>query len=340
MLIGLSMDHRQFSVQEREPFMLAESERQRLARLVRRSCAGQVVFLQTCNRIELYAWVDSSPAGSARARLWRTAARIDPGRAGRFFAAATFRADEGAARHLLRVAAGLESQIDGDVQVLGQVRSAYALATRSGSAGPELHRLFQTALRAGKRVHAETDLGRRQASVGAQAARCLRGLEGQPVVLLGAGKTAEYAARALLRQRMTVTIVNRTEARSTSLAEGLGVASGHFDDRYDLIAAARAVIVVTAASGPTVTRAELEVARSRDGLRCSPLTIIDLSMPRNVQPAVTDLAGVQLLGLEAVDSGNEGGTRLYRVAAEAIVEEELAGFLDWCSRRHDRRSVA
>jgi glutamyl-tRNA reductase len=319
--------------------MLSELEQLRLARLVRRACGGQMAFLLTCNRVEVYAWADIAARASVRARLGHLAARLDPHRGERYLARAQLQTDEAAALHLLRVAAGLESQIEGDAQVLGQMRSAYALASGSGSLGPELHRLFQTALRAGKRVRAETGFGRRASSVGAAAALQLGDMNRRRVIILGAGKTAECAAGELIKGGAKVTIVNRTGERAAALAQRLGAGTGRFEERHDLIALASAVIVATGAPEPTLRSRDLEAARARAGRHDAALWIIDLAMPRNVESSVSASPGVRLTGLEAVGSGDAGPASHHRQAAERIVEEEVRSFMDWLERRAIRHKI-
>jgi glutamyl-tRNA reductase len=241
--------------------------------------------------------------------------------------------------HLMRVAAGLESQIEGDAHVLGQMRSAYALASGSGSLGADLHRLFQTALRAGKRVRAETQFGQRAPSVGAAAALQLGDVNHRRVIILGAGKTAECAAVELIKAGATVTIVNRTGERAAALARRLGVSTGRFEQRNDLIAHASAAIVATGAPDPILRFRDLEAARLRAGRHGAPLWIIDLAMPRNVESSVSGSPGVRLVGLEAVSSGDIGPAPHQRLAAERIVEEEVRSFMDWLERRAIRQKI-
>jgi glutamyl-tRNA reductase len=352
MLILLSLDHRRSSVAEREPFAVAPEERVRLGRLIRRACGGQVAFLITCNRVEVIAWVDSSVAGTALSRIEAIAQRIAPELAGRFLARTAVHTGEVAAHHLLRVAAGLESQVQGEVQVLGQVRAAYGLAAASGSVGAELHRLFQTALRSGKRVHAETELGRHGRSAGSRAAAAVvqrlagSATEGpsadRRVVVLGAGDTGARAARMLISRGVRVTIVNRTAERAAELAHRLGAGTAPFETRHEVIAGAAAAIVATGAPEPTVTAAELNAARRAAGDLCGPLYILDLAVPRNVELGVGQLAHIRLGSLEELNRepapSRSGAATLE--AAERIVRQELCSFISWLGARQAPSVVA
>jgi len=348
MLTILSLDHSRSTVAEREPFALTKEERARLSRIVRRACGCQVAFLLTCNRVELIVWSDHAKARSACEGVIALGGRLAPGIGERFVAAATHYHGDDAARHLLRVAAGLESQVEGDVQVLGQVRAAYADAAESGSVGPELHRLFQTALRAGKRVHHETQFGRRKASVGTAAAKLVAhrlglaespaGEVGHEVVLLGAGKAAEGAARALTALGVRLTIANRDRARADMLAREVGGRVVPFDDCHAAVAAADAAILATGAAEPIVLAPLLQAARAAAGRSTRPLLLVDLAFPRNVEPAAGDLEGVTLLGLQDLAETGEAGSEsnIARRWAELIIEQEAQTFRAWLHSRRAR----
>jgi glutamyl-tRNA reductase len=346
MLTVLSLDHRRSTVHEREPFALTTAEQARLSRMVGRVCGGQVAFLITCNRAELITWIDRGAAPGVADGVLAIGRRLAPGLAERFLAQASRYDGEAAARHLLWVAAGLESQIEGDVQVLGQVRRAYAGAAESGSVGAELHRLFQTALRAGKRVHHETVFGKRRASLGTAAAaevarrlglasRRLPEMTGREVVLLGAGKAAEGAALALATLGARVVIVNRDPERAWALARVAGAGVASFDERHGAVAHADAAIVATGAAEPLLHAATLQACRAGAKHADRPLLLIDLAVPRNVEPAVGGLPGVSLVGLEDLCSehGVDLTTRASRRAAEQIIEAELQLLRGWLQTR-------
>jgi glutamyl-tRNA reductase len=344
MLMLLSLDHRRSSVAEREPFAIPAAERSRLGRLIRRACGGQVAFLVTCNRVEVVAWVSAPSPSVALTRLEAIARLVSPSLATRFLRRANVYSGEAAALHLLRVAAGLESQVPGDVQVLGQVRMAYTLAAECGSVGAELHRLFQTTLRAGKRVHAETDFGVRQSSVGEAAAssiaRMLPAIVPR-VAVIGAGPTAASAVRALVARGMHVTILNRTAETAITLAQKFGADLAQYHRRHAVIAAGDAAVVATGALEHTVTAEALRAARLHAG-QIAPLLIVDLAVPHNVEPSVARLSGIELLGLEdvtgqAMVSGISEGSL---AAAKGILAEELQSFLRWLKSRKARGVAA
>ncbi|MDZ4864693.1 MAG: hypothetical protein SGJ01_14780 [Gemmatimonadota bacterium] len=347
MLIGLSLDHRRADLAVREQFVLPREEQARLGRAARHACGAQVVFLNTCSRVELICWVPSHSLAEAVAGLHAVARRLSPRLAPAYFARAGLRAGAASARHLFRVAAGLESQVPGDIQVLGQVRDAYNRAVGAGSVGAELHRLFQSALRAGRRTHAETALGPARASVGGSAAHLagsvLGGLAGKAVVVLGCGSVGRSAARALADCGARVTLLNRTESVAITLARKLGAEWRPYSQRHREIATACLTIIATGAGAPTVTAGALAEARAALGAELPPVLLLDLASPRNVEPAVGSFPWLALLDLNHIaGAGAMAADHQSAVlAAEEILEEELARLVEWAERRkHHVRIVA
>ncbi len=351
MLIVLSLDHRRTTVAERERFMLPADAQNRLARLIRLGCGGQVAFLNTCNRVEVIAEIDADHPAEAAIRLGTIARQIAPELAAAFLARASCLTGEVAARHLFRVTAGLESQIPGDVQIIGQVRASYAGAAESGTVGAELHRAFQHALRSAKRVHAETEIGRRSASVGAVAAGQVvarlteegRGsgtdrTNAHRVLVIGAGKTAERAARTLAELGCSLFVSNRNRERAAALAAVTGAVVVPFEERYAAAARADATLVTTGAAEPTLVAGPLAEARLGASREQAPLLVLDLGVPRNVDPAVAHLGTVTLLGLQEVtdQDGQPVPASQWR-AAERIVEDDLRVFWAWIAARAARR---
>ncbi len=334
MLTIFSLDHRQSTVAEREPFALGPEARQRLGTITRRAGLGQAACLVTCNRVALVTWLGDG--GEDLQRLAATAERVLPATGGAFLRRAQRLEGGEAITHLHRVAAGLESQVCGDCQVLGQVRAAYQEALAARTIGPELHRLFQSALGAGKQVRHETALGRRAASVGALAATWLLRQEPRRVLLIGAGRTIEAAGRVLVGGGRAVTVVNRRGDKGEELAARLGAGAADWESRHTLLAAADAAIVATSAAEPVILSGPLRQARgdADDGLR-----IVDLGVPRNVAGAVADIRGVELTGLELF--GDPGGSPADRGAAHAIMAAAAHRCAAWLAARGTRgREVA
>jgi glutamyl-tRNA reductase len=344
MLISLALDHRRVDLRTLEQVQLS-ADRVRTIYRAQRRLGGQVFLLGTCNRLELTAWV---PDGDLRQAVRLTGYLVrrlapSPLMADQFLARARLRVEEEAVGHLLRVAAGLESRITGDAQILGQVRAAYRVADQHGRLGGELHRLLQTALRVGRRVRTESGLVHQEASAGSLAAaliaRRLGPLEGRALVVLGAGKTAALTARRLaLRGANRITLVNRTFERAVSLARELDAAAAPWSQREWHLASAEAAVVATSAAEWIVCRDALRAARAEAAAGDRPLLVVDLGLPRNVEPAVAELRGITLTDLDDIGAGRgmAGATEADRRTAERIVAEEQARLAAWRRRQEVR----
>jgi glutamyl-tRNA reductase len=325
-LVGIS--HHRAPVELRERVALGGREASELSRALA-GAAGEAVCLSTCNRTELYL-VD---ADGAQAEV-RASASLDAisGLADERLSSALYRLrDEAAALHLFRVAAGLDSMVPGEGEILGQVRAAYEL----GAPGPVLDRLFRQALHAGKRVRAQTAIAESPASVsaaGAALAQQVFGeLEGRAVVLIGAGKASELAARNLLSRGARISFVaNRTRERAVELAGRLGAEPLALEELPSALARADVVVSSTSAPGLVLRRADLEpVLPARRG---RPLFLVDLAVPRDLDPAIHELDDCYLYDiddLEAVVAASLAGRRREAERAEAIVAEQADRFREW-----------
>jgi glutamyl-tRNA reductase len=336
-LVGI--DFRTAPVAVRERWSLDDAGHRRLIDAAL-DVAEELVVLRTCNRTEIVAWLrpgvaDPGVLGTA----WATAVGAPETDAGP--PVQVLRGYCGA-RHLLRVAAGLESQILGDIHILGQVRRGYRAAQDQGTVGPHLHRLFDAALRAGKRVRRETELMAGHRSVGSEAARHL--LERLPpeaprrVLVLGAGKVGSHAARALAATPgIEVVLLNRTASRAATLAAEWGGVSGGLDLLPSLLSEAGGVLVATGAPGPWVDH---RVLAHRAPGRVLP--VVDLSMPRNVAPEVARLPEVDLSDLDDVHPETAAVEEARQDAiprAECIVEEESGDFEAWIAAAEARAAL-
>ncbi len=291
--------------------------------------AGEAVCLSTCNRTELYAaHEDEHDAGSlARAVLLEREPEL---------ASALYRLhDEAAALHLFRVAAGLDSLVPGEGEILGQVRAAF----EAGTTGAVLDRLFRQALHAGRKARAETAIGESPASVSSAAAALAQqvfgDLTGRRVLLVGAGKVSEQAARNLITRGAEIAVVaNRTLDRAAELAGRFGSAALPLERIEDELARADVVLSSTSAQEFVLTREQVErTARERRG---RPLFLIDLAGPRDVDPAINELDGCYVYDiddLEAVVAETLGARRREAAAAEAIVAAEAEDFRTWHASR-------
>jgi glutamyl-tRNA reductase len=288
--------------------------------------ALEAVVLSTCNRTEfvLAAPPDADPTASwlARLRRARPAARVlrDDCRLYRLEGAA-------AARHLFRVACGLDSAIVGDVQILGQVKDAVAMAAEAGSLGPWLGRVMEGAVRCAKRARRDTAIGHGAVGLGAVLAAMLADVPPEATLVVGAGEVAQDVVRHLRKRRPGgCVVVNRTFARAHELAASCGGTARPWDELESALTTAEAVIVATAAPTFVVARTMLERVVARRGRR--PLFMIDASVPSNVEWS----AGVELLDVDAV-SARRDEALAERVAAipavEALVEREVAAWRGW-----------
>ena len=349
MPVSIVLDFRAADLRTRERFHLGDEHAGRLYAAPRGGEVRELVLLSTCNRVELYGAADpAGPRAAARAagdlaRRWTG----DDEAARQLLRVGTVRAGADAAGHLLRVSAGLESQVLGDAQVLGQVRRAYRAASDAGAAGPVLHRLFETALRTGKRVASETGLTGTRSTVGGEAAstaaRRLGSLAGRRCVVVGCGKTGEQAARRLAKLGAgEVVLVNRSPERAERLAAEVRGRAAPWETMHQECAAADVVIVATAAEVPVIRAASLSHCRRSARAEAAPLLALDLAMPRNVEPEVAGLEGVALLDLDALRmplAAAEDARRTAVPAAERIVAEELGRFAAWRREAAARAAV-
>jgi glutamyl-tRNA reductase len=321
-LVGIS--HHQAPVELRERAALDPKRAAELAKTLAGE-RGEAVCLSTCNRTELYL-ADESPDGAeekAEAALLALEADLGP---------ALYRLrDEEAALHLFRVAAGLDSLVPGEGEILGQVRAAHA----AGATGSILDRLFRQALHAGKKARAETAIGESPASV-SSAAAALAGqvfgdLRGRAVVVIGAGKVGELAVRSLVARGAAIAFVaNRTADRAHELAARFGGTPLSLERVGDALARADVVLSSTSAPGWTLTREVVE--RALPERRGRPLFLIDLAVPRDLDPRIHELDGCYLYDiddLEAVVAETLAGRSREAKRAETIVAAEADRFRAW-----------
>jgi glutamyl-tRNA reductase len=329
LVVGLSHHSAPVRVLERASIP-PDGQAKVLDELHRSHAISEVIVLSTCNRIEIYA--DVARFHPAVVDISTTLARIAGMGVTELGDHLYVHFDEAAAAHLLQVAAGLDSMVVGESQILGQLRNAYALGTEAGTVGKVLHEASQTALRVGKRVHAETGIDRAGASVVSvalqQAADAVGGAEqlvGKRVVILGAGSMGALAGATLQRlaggAALDAVVINRSPDRARRLATGLGGRAGSMESLADEIADADVLISCTGATGLVV---EAPDVRRRAG---RPLVVLDLALPRDVDPAVSLMADVHYVDLEVLRSSGAMVSDAEVAAAAAIVAAELRNYL-------------
>jgi glutamyl-tRNA reductase len=332
-LVGLS--HRGTSVAVRERAFVPLPQAGELAASL--ATEGEAVCLSTCNRTELYL-VGEDAEERALAVLESISGLADEQ-----LRAVVYRlADEAVALHLLRVAAGLDSLVPGEGEILGQVRAAF----EAGTTGPVLDRLFRQALHAGKKVRAETAIAESPASVSSAAAALAQQvfgrLDGCRVLLVGAGHVAELAARSLAARGASIAFVaNRSPQRAAELASGFAGEGIGLERAAAALGEIDVVVSSTGSPGWVLLRDEVEAAlRGRKG---RPLFLIDLAVPRDLDPAIHELDACYLYDiddLESVVASSLAGRRREAARAEAIVAEEAEGFREWQASREVVPAIA
>lgn len=333
--VAVGLDHRVASLDERERLHWSDADTQASV-LEELAGAGvsEVVLLCTCNRTDVYAVAaDPGPAVAALSAVLarRGAADVAAVRARLYVHVGV----DAVATHLFRVASGLEAMVVGETQVLAQVKDAYLRAAAAGTVGKLLHGLFHHALACAKRVHAETALAASPVSVGSAAVdfarRALGTLDGRLAVVLGAGETAETVARRLREAGVARLVVcNRTPGRGAALAARLGGEAQPVEALPQLLAAADVAVCSTASRLPVVTPTLMAaVLPARAG---RPLLLLDIAVPRDVDPAVARLPTVRLHNVDdLVAIAAEGRAERAREAesAAAIVAAEVLALSDW-----------
>jgi glutamyl-tRNA reductase len=265
----------------------------------RAGAVSEMVILSTCNRVEIYA-VAARPAFPALEDFLSEVQGVAKSQ----FENHLYRlVDQEAVRHLLRVAAGLDSLILGEPQILGQVMHAFELARGQDAAGPVLSRLFQTALRAGKRARTETAIGHNPASISSVAIRLAErtvpNLAAARILIIGAGEMAELAVEALRKRGATdLQVLNRTLQRAQALAERWGAQAGTFERLPEALE--RADILITSTGAPHTILAVETVKTSMEKRPGRPLVIVDIAVPRDVAPEAGNLDEVELYDIDAL----------------------------------------
>lgn len=292
--------------------------------------------LSTCNRIEVYAAVTKFHGGAQDVRnFFSEFCHVAP----EDFSDLLYTYhDDLAVRHLFRVAAGVDSMVIGESEILGQVRRAFQAAVEEGMVQRVLGAAFRKALRVGKRARTETAIGRNPVSISSAAVELARRafdggtLSGKKVAIVGAGKMGRLAAQALHSAGATdVTVVNRSEERAEALALRFDATPRPLDELPAVLAASDIVITSTTAPATIVDRVAVEDAvgrRSRDDA----LFIVDIAVPRDVDPSVAQVPGVVLRDIDDLRGVVEAGigSRVSEVSkVETIINDEVGDFLEW-----------
>ncbi len=334
-LLVLGLDHRTAPVDLRERVSVEREQLpdalQQLAEYV-----PQSAILSTCNRTELYVYDANDIGLVGRVGDFMIGYSGVPGPELERHVYQLWETD--CVAHLFRVASGLESMIVGERQILGQVRAAFSAASQGGYMKSPLTRVFHSALRTGRRVHRETSIGRHSRSVSRAAVQMARGmfdrLDDRKALVIGAGDAGRMVARALADAGVNrITVTNRTYWRAEELARELGGVATPFEELAGALAESDLVISSTGSPGYVVDVAMVsEALRNREG--DAPVLIVDIAVPRDVDPGVGDLEQVQLVDIDALGSMAEidiDGLQGEVLRAADVVESEMGRFVEWWS---------
>ncbi|MBI4311883.1 MAG: glutamyl-tRNA reductase [Chloroflexi bacterium] len=334
-IVAIGLSHKTAPVELREQLAIPAAKADHAMDALK-SALGKSVLLSTCNRTEVYTTSETPEEGIALLeRAMTSFCSLNPKEVGRLL----YRyADGDAVRHLFRVSSGLESMILGEAQILGQVRDAYSAASERRMTDVTLSRLFHAALRVGKQARHETAIGRSALSISRAAVqmarRSLGSLDNARVLVVGLGEAGKLVARALADVGASrITVANRTYERAAELAQELGgVAIPLADLEHGL---EQTDIVITATSTPDYLLTPALVARAR-ATTYTPLVLIDIAVPRDIDPAVKELPGVSLYDiddLETVAEANRRSRQAEAVKVEGLVEAQAQQFTEWMRSR-------
>lgn len=336
-ILSVSLNHVVTPLEVRERVAFQQDDGEAFLRLIKeRGRVDEALLVSTCNRTEIYAAYEFDAEierGPLILDLLAETRDFEPTESPRNYAMAR---NEGAVRHLFRVASGLESQLLGESQILGQVKHALEWARAAETSGRLLHRLWERALRVGKRVRSETAIGEGALSASyaaLQLARKIFGeLEDRQLLIVGTGEIGVLALENLEGQKIGgLTIMNRTRSHAERLAERFG---GNVRDLVELpdgLVDADIVISSTASPEPLISYDDMKQIRARRGGN-RPLLIIDLAMPRDFDSRCGTLDEVFLKNLDDLGDivrQNIAERRKEMPQAEAIIERELASFVEW-----------
>jgi glutamyl-tRNA reductase len=333
-LLAIGASHKTATLALRERLSLPEGRAASLlGELVRAPEVHEAVAISTCNRTELYL-VAADPVDAeslALSALARQAGIRPTELLGNLY---SLRGTD-AVHHLFSVAAGLDSMIVGENEIQGQVRRSYELALVEGTTGPITNRLFRDALAAGKRARSETGVSRSRVSVSSVAVelaeQVLGDLDSRRVLVIGAGENGEVTARALADRGVhSIFVANRRHDRAIGLAARFGGEAVRFDDLPELLTQADIVVSCTASPHQIVGREELALVLEERAGR--PLLMMDIAVPRDIDPNVRDLPGLTLYDMDDLQHAvarNMSGREAEAVKAGRLVEQEVERFGRW-----------
>jgi len=329
-LAVIGLNFRTSSVAVRERFWISPARRREtLLQLVRSEGIEEVIVLATCNRTEFIVWASDVPtAANSVLRFLTQEYQLKLCEWSHFYRLM----DDVALTNIFRVISSLDSMVLGEPEITGQAKEAWAQAQEAGTTGRFLDAVMQKALTVSKRIRTETAIGSSAVSVpyaSVELSRTVLGeLTGREVLLIGAGKMSELAARHLIKAGAShVKVMNRTASRGKELATKLGATPVSFEDRFQHLK--KADIVVSSTSCPHTILSRREAAEIAEARRHKPLVMIDAAVPRDIDPAVCEVEGIHLFDMDALEhvvQRNATGRQAAAEAAEKIVQAEVLGF--------------
>jgi glutamyl-tRNA reductase len=325
--LALGLEHKTAPLPIRERITLdSESVSAELRRLVGHPAITEAGILSTCNRYEMYLYVDDLEA----AKMLASSRLIENDQAVAAYVQCW--QDLDCARHLFRVASGLESQLLGEGQILSQVREAYEIGQRLDTIGPNLHSLFRSAIKCARQARAGTDLGRVDASLGNQAVQAaeesLGSLKGRSALLIGAGEISRLVGENLRTKKLgEFLITNRTASAATDLGAKFGAATIDFQRIPEVLQRVDVIFTATSSRDHILTKEDVE---SSVHTRESKLHIFDLAIPRDVDPSLNSLPQIEVHDLERLMPGDLSVQWANDIRhMESVISAEIQEFMAW-----------
>jgi glutamyl-tRNA reductase len=338
-LVCLGLSHRTAPVEVRERHAFPSSKLgEALTALRDYDGVVEAVMLSTCGRIEIYAELKDYESGTNQ--LKRFLGNFRHGSVAYDIESYMYTLlGRQAIEHLMRVATGLDSMLIGEAQILGQVKDAYVQAQRARSIGTSLHQLFREALSAGKAARSQTEIGKHSVSVATAAIEMAKAhvgeLAGKHVVVVGAGKMGKTAARRLKLEGAHLTVLNRSQERASDVIAKVGTGKAH--TLFALTEALLDADVLITSTGATHFILDYDRAAAAMALRTDrPLFIVDIAVPRDVDPDVAGIPGVALVDIDALSALVDESLESRRAAVpfvEEIIDEHVRRMVDWYSSR-------